>query len=134
LQTTKEIRVFNRLMKRVVTVAALGAATAAVAAIPAHAAEGNFPIVSSNTCAATEIIRLQPVNGVLHDFMLINPTTNIPLCWFGIWDNNRGQWAYGSESGAESPPIFDGPGQSLQGFVFTWNGSAWIDQASGPAN
>ena len=125
---------FNRFMRRAATVAALGAATAAVAVIPAHATEGNFPIHSSSRCAATEIIRLQPVNGVLHDFMLIDPTTNIPICWFGIWDNNRGRWAYGSESGAESPPIFDGPGESLQGWVATWNGSAWVDWASGPSN
>ncbi|HEX4701941.1 MAG TPA: hypothetical protein VH352_07425 [Pseudonocardiaceae bacterium] len=125
---------FNRLLTRAVTVAALGAATAAIATIPAHAAEGNFLVVSSNRCVAQEIIRLQPVNGQAHDFMLIDPTTNVPSCWFGIWDNNRGRWAYGSESGAESPPIYDGPGESLTGWVATWNGSAWVDWASGPTN
>jgi hypothetical protein len=125
---------FNRFAKRAVTVATLGAAAAAVAVVPAHAAEGNFPIVSSSTCAATEIIRLQPVKGVLHDFMLIDPTVNVPFCFFGIWDNHAGKWVYHSESGAESPPEPDGLGQSLQGWVTTWNGSAWVDWASGPSN
>jgi ABC-type Fe3+/spermidine/putrescine transport system ATPase subunit len=93
-----------------------------------------FNLVPTLTVTQNVIIRLQPVNGVLHDFMLIDPTTNVPFCWFGIWDNNRGKWAYGSESGAESQPIPDGPGESLQGWVATWNGSAWVDWASGPSN
>jgi uncharacterized membrane protein len=125
---------FSRFAKRALTVATLGAAAAALATVPAHAAEGNFAVISSNSCQAEEIIRLQSINGGLHDFMLIDPTVNNSICWFGIWDNNRGVWAYGSESGAESPAIFDGPGESLQGWVATWNGSAWVDWASGPSN
>jgi uncharacterized membrane protein len=125
---------FNRYVRRAVTVAALGAATAALAGIPAHAAEGTWSVISSSRCQAKEIVRLQPVNGTLHDFMLVDPTINVPTCWFGIWDNNRGAWAYSNESGAESPPIFDGPGQSLKVEVWTWNGSAWVDPKDGPSN
>jgi hypothetical protein len=125
---------FNRFAKRAVTVAALGAAVAAVAVVPAHATEGTFAVISSNNCQAKEIIRLQPFNGALHDFMLIDPTVNVPFCFFGIWDNHAGRWVYSSESGAESPSEPDGPGQSLQGWVATWNGSAWVDWASGPSN
>jgi hypothetical protein len=126
---------FNRFAKRAATVAALGAAAAGFAVIPAHAAEGNFPIVSSSHCKATEIIRLQrDSDGLLHDHMLIDPTVNVPTCWFGIWDNHAGTWVYGSESSAESPSEPDGPGKSLQGWVATWNGSAWVGWASGPSN
>jgi hypothetical protein len=131
---------FNRFAKRAVTVATLGAAAAAIATVPAHATEGTFSVISSGNCQAKEIIRLQPVNGVLHDFMLVDPTVNIGTCWFGIWDNHASTWAYPSrpgesgESGAESRPVFDGPGQSLKVVVFTWNGSAWVDEADGPSN
>jgi uncharacterized membrane protein len=125
---------FNRFAKRAVTVAALGAAATAVAVVPAHAAEGTWSVISSNNCQAKEIVRLQPVNGILHDFMLVDPTVNVPFCWFGIWNNNTNAWAYSNESGAESPAIFDGPGQSLKVVVFTWNGSSWIDEADGPGN
>jgi hypothetical protein len=131
---------FNRYVRRAVTVAALGAATAALAGVPAHAAEGTWQLTSSSRCAAKEIIRLQTASdGLLHDYMLVDPTVNIPTCWFGIADLKRGKWAYpgpgqNGESGAESPPIYDGPGESLQVKVFTWNGSAWVDPAFGPIN
>jgi uncharacterized membrane protein len=126
---------FNRFAKRAVTVATLGAAAAAVAVVPAHAAEGTWSVISSSNCQAKEIIRLQPVGGVLHDFMLVDPTVNIGTCLFEIWNNNTSMPAYSSESGEESQPVFDGPGQSLKVRVFTWKDRVgWFDEADGPSN
>jgi hypothetical protein len=127
---------FNRFAKRAVTVAALGAAAAGLAVIPAHAVEGNFLVVSSINCKATEIIRLErDSDGLLHDHMLVDPTVNIGMCLFQIWNNNTSMPAYSSESGAESPSKPDGPGQSLKVRVFTWkNRFGWVNEADGPSN
>lgn len=126
----------SRFAKRAVTVATLGAAAAGLAVIPAHAAEGNFPVVSSSNCKATEIIRLErDKDGLLHDHMLVDPTVNIGQCLFQVWDNHANTSVYSSESGAESPSEPDGPGKSLKVRVFTWKDRVgWFDEADGPSN
>ncbi|AUG80238.1 hypothetical protein CFP65_5541 [Kitasatospora sp. MMS16-BH015] len=113
-------------MRRVAAVAFAAAALVGAAATSASATEGTWTISSGSSCVALEKIQLQ--GG--HDYIAVDPIANAGGCSFGVWNVNAGSWAYGpTSSGAQSPWIYDGPGQLLQACVFGPNGGS-----CGPAN
>ncbi|GAB2702762.1 hypothetical protein [Kitasatospora kifunensis] len=124
---------FTRTRKRAaaaviaaVAMAGIGVGTASSAQA---ASEGTYSF-GTGGCSALEIIQL---GGDGHDYMAIDPTANPGHCLFGVFNLNTWSWAYGAtSSGAESPYIYDGPGQSLKAcLIDTANNNTW---ACGPAN
>ncbi|WP_280717290.1 hypothetical protein [Kitasatospora sp. MAP5-34] len=114
----------KKFVRRTAALAVLPVAFLAVSATSASAAEGTWQ-VGSGGCVALEKVIL--ISG--HDYMAIDPIVNNGGCSFGIYSWATSQWLYGpTGSGAQSPWIYDGPGQNMSACV--WGGS-W---SCGPAN
>ncbi|WP_157537595.1 hypothetical protein [Kitasatospora azatica] len=119
----------SRLTRRAslgVAVAALGVGAVLTGSSPAFAVEGTWS-TSAGPCAATQKIELHynPGDGRYHDFQAIDPTQNDAsdpyYCEFRLVDN--GSVIYSSNSGAQSPWYYDGPGHSMTACVgYYYNG------------
>lgn len=127
----------NIALRRSALLAAVAGAATVAAALPASASVSPQTVTSSAWCAAQEFTQLQTgPDGLLHDYMYVNPTVNNTLCFFGVYDWSHNKWAYSSTSGRDEPypGSYDGPGYTESVCVFTWSGVSWIDQACGTQN
>lgn len=100
----------------------------AISSATASAAEFTATVTNTSGCVALEKVEL--MSG--HDHMAADPIVDDGSCWYGIWNLNTGGWAYGpTTSPAQSPWIYDGPGQNLSVCVFSGNNPVWV---CGPSN
>ncbi|MDH6708872.1 hypothetical protein P3T27_005618 [Kitasatospora sp. MAA19] len=118
----------TRTTKRAVAVTFAAAALGLGATTSAYAAEGTWTVTNGGGCQALEKVQL--MSG--HDYMANDPIANSGGCSFGIYSWNTSSWVYGpTGSGAQSPWIYDGPGNSLSACVWSSGNPNWV---CGPAN